>query len=109
MELIDGVGMPLLRFGIGNIQAATQYLNEDFGDQLEEEDYVDFFKAGNLCHSLIKPPSYVGGDDDEVMKKKKLMGTWGLILYEKGCVGNWGQRFSAWVCLVNNEGGVSDM
>ena len=70
MELIDGVGMPLLRSGIGNIQAATQYLNEDSGDRLDEDDYGDFLKAWNLCHSGIMPPSNVGGDDPEVEKRK---------------------------------------
>ena len=39
------------------------------------------------------------------LRREKLMGTWGLILYEKGCLGSWGSRFFAWVCFVINEGG----
>ena len=37
------------------------------------------------------------------------MGTWGHILYEKGCFGNGGSRFFAWVCFVINEGGFDHL
>ena len=65
-----GLGCLSSALAVAIYLAATQYLNEDSGDRLEEDDYGDFLKAENLCHSGIMPPSNVGGDDPEVEKRK---------------------------------------
>ena len=72
---------------------------------MEEDDFVDFLKAGNLCHSGIMPPSNVGGDDPEV-EKRKIDGHMGPdFCMKRGVWGIGGRGFLPGSVLLSMRGG----